>query len=167
MHLLVDFKEVNENTDLVKRFFDAVRSNWNKLHDIRVKGHEVELYVQDEKEPHVSTGVYSLQDDKWIVKPNRIKPAIDKATAKKKAENLEREIDKVSALLGSGDVEGTMEAADRVKNKIKTMRQTGLERAGIFSPENLAFKMLRRSGAIGKLFDTFTRAYDLALSMDQ
>jgi predicted nucleotidyltransferase len=167
LHILVDFKEVNPNTDLVKRFFDAVRSNWNKLHDINVKGHEVELYLQDEKEPHVSTGVYSLQDDKWIVKPNRVKPSIDKATAKKKAAQLERDIDKVAAILKGGDYAGALKAGDRVKNKIKVMRHTGLERAGIFSPENLAFKMLRRSGAIEKLFTAYTEAYDLSLSIDQ
>ena len=73
----------------------------------------------------------------------------------------------MAAILEGADAEKALEAADRVKNKIKTMRQTGLERSGIFSPENLAFKMLRRSGAIEKLFTTFTRAYDLALSVDQ
>jgi len=167
LHILVDFKEVNDNTELVKRFFDAVRSNWNKLHDIKVKGHEVELYVQDEKEPHVSTGVYSLQDDEWIVKPIRMKPVIDKATAKKKAVHMEREIDKVVALLDSGDAEAALAAGDRVKNKIKTMRQSGLETVGIFSPENLAFKMLRRNGAIQRLFEAYTAAYDLSLSIEQ
>ena len=167
LHILIDFKEVNENEDLVRRFFNAVRSNWNKLHDINVKGHEVELYVQDEHEPHVSTGVYSLQDDRWIVKPNKVKPHIDKASAKKKAAHLEREVDKVAAILYDGDYERALEDAARLKEKIKTMRKTGLDRAGIFSPENLAFKMLRRSGAIEKLFTTFTEAYDLALSLDQ
>jgi predicted nucleotidyltransferase len=167
LHILVDFKEVNENEELVRRFFNAVRSNWNKLHDIKVKGHEVELYVQDSEEPHVSTGVYSLLHDKWIVKPNRVKPAIDKATAKKKAANLEREVDKVAAILYDGDHEQALEVATRLKEKIKTMRQGGLERAGIFSPENLAFKMLRRSGAIEKLFETLTAAYDISLSLDQ
>ena len=65
LHLLVDFSEVNDNEEMVKKFFDAVRSNWNKLHNILVKGHEVEIYVQDEHEPHVSTGVFSLVNDRW------------------------------------------------------------------------------------------------------
>ena len=167
LHILIDFKEVNDNEELVKRFFDAVRSNWNKLHNIKVKGHEVELYVQDESEPHVSTGVYSLLNDKWLVKPNRVKPFIDKKTAKKKAAGIEREVDKVASILYDGDHEAALEAAANLKEKIKTMRQTGLEKAGIFSPENLAFKMLRRSEAIGKLHDVYTKAYDLALSLDQ
>ena len=151
----------------MKRFFDAVRSNWNKLHNIYVKGHEVELYVQDEKEPHVSTGVYSLQDDKWLVKPNRVKPFIDKKTAKKKAAYIEREVDKVGRILYDGDHEAALEAAAKLKEKIKNMRQSGLEKAGIFSPENLAFKMLRRTSAIGKLHKIYTTAYDQTLSLDQ
>ena len=167
LHILIDFKEVNDNEELVKRFFDAVRSNWNKTHDIKVKGHEVELYVQDENEPHVSTGVYSLMNDKWLVKPNKVKPFIDKKTAKKKASGIEREVDKVAAILYDGDHDAALEAAANLKEKIKIMRQAGLEKAGIFSPENLAFKMLRRSDALSKLHEIYTKAYDLALSLDQ
>ena len=167
LHILIDFKEVNENEELVKRFFDAVRANWNRTHDIKVKGHEVELYVQDESEPHVSTGVYSLMNDKWLVKPNKVKPFIDKKTAKKKAADIEREVDKVAAVLYDGDHEAALDKAARLKEKIKTMRQTGLEKAGIFSAENLAFKMLRRSEALSKLHDVYITAYDRALSLDQ
>jgi predicted nucleotidyltransferase len=139
LHILIDFKEVNDNEELVKRFFDAVRSNWNKTHDIKVKGHEVELYVQDENEPHVSTGVYSLMDDKWLVKPNKVKPFIDKKTAKKKAADIEREVDKVASVLYDGNHEAALDKAAYLKEKIKTMRQAGLEKAGVFSAENLAF----------------------------
>ncbi len=167
LHILIDFKEVNENEELVKRFFDAVRANWNRTHDIKVKGHEVELYVQDESEPHVSTGVYSLMNDKWLVKPNKVKPFIDKKTARKKAADIERGVDKVASILYDGDHNAALDAAASLKEKIKTMRQTGLEKAGIFSAENLAFKMLRRSNAIQKLHDVYIKAYDKALSLDQ
>jgi len=47
------------------------------------------------------------------------------------------------------------------------MRQAGLEKAGVFSPENLAFKMLRRSEALSKLHDVYIKAYDQTLSLDQ
>jgi len=167
LHIIIDFKEVNDNEELVRRFFDAVRSNWNKTHDIKVKGHEVELYVQDENEPHVSTGVYSLKDDKWLVKPNKVKPFIDKKTAKKKAADIEREVDKVASILYDGNHEAALDKAAYLKEKIKTMRQAGLEKAGVFSPENLAFKMLRRSEALSKLHDVYIKAYDQALSLDQ
>jgi predicted nucleotidyltransferase len=167
LHILVDFKEVNENTEMVKRFFDSVRSNWNKLHNINVKGHEVEIYVQDEKEPHVSTGVYSLLEDRWIVKPKKVRPAIDRHTATKKMRSMAREIDKLSATFDTGAYDAAFSLAERIKEKIKRMRQTGLEKTGIYSPENLAFKMLRRSGDIEQLFSIYTQAYDKIYSLDQ
>jgi predicted nucleotidyltransferase len=167
VHILIDFKEVNDNEEMVKRFFDSVRSNWNKLHNIHVKGHEVEIYIQDEHEPHISTGVYSLLDDRWLVKPKKIRPAIDRATATKKMRYMAREIDKLSAVFDSGDYEGAFDMAERIKNKLKKMRLGGLERSGIYSPENLAFKMLRRSGDIEQLFSIYTQAYDKIYSLDQ
>jgi len=167
VHILVDFDDINTDHDLVKRFFDAVRSNWNKLHDIRVKGHEVELYVQDINEPHISTGVYSLPDEKWLVTPKKIEPQIDKVTALKKMKSLAREVDKLSAIYDNRQYEEAFKFAERIKEKIKRMRQSGLQRSGIYSPENLAFKMLRRSGDIEQLFAIYTQAYDQIYSLDQ
>ena len=167
LHLLVDFAEVNDNEEMVKKFFDAVRSNWNKLHNILVKGHEVEIYVQDETEPHVSTGVYSLLNDRWLVKPKKVRPAIDRHTATKKMKHLAREVDKLSALYDSGSHQRAFDFASSLKEKLKRMRQSGLEKSGIYSPENLAFKMLRRSGDIEQLFSIYTQAYDKLYSIDQ
>ena len=106
-------------------------------------------------------------NDKWLVKPNKVKPFIDKKTAKKKAADIEREVDKVASMLYDGNHEAALDKAAYLKEKIKTMRQTGLEKAGVFSAENLAFKMLRRSEALSKLHDVYIKAYDRALSLDQ
>ena len=167
LHLLIDFAEVNDNEEMVKKFFDAVRSNWNKLHNILAKGHEVEIYVQDEHEPHVSTGVYSLLNDRWLVKPKKVRPAIDRHTATKKMKQMAREVDKLSALYDSGSHQRAFDFASSLKEKLKRMRQSGLEKSGIYSPENLAFKMLRRSGDIEQLFSIYTQAYDKLYSIDQ
>lgn len=167
LHILIDFAEVNDNEAMVKKFFDAVRSRWNKLHQIMVKGHEVEIYVQDEHEPHTSTGVYSLVNDEWIVKPQKIEPDIDKYTAQKKMNSIVKELDKLGSLYNNRLYEEAFEMAQRVKDKIGKMRKGGLARSGIYSPENLAFKMLRRSGDIEKLFDIYTKSYDKVFSLDQ
>jgi len=167
LHILLDFAEINDDKEMVKKFFDAVRSNWNKLHNITVKGHEVEIYVQDEKEPHISTGVYSLDEDRWLVKPKKIRPQIDRHTALKKMRHISREIEKLSLIHDRQDYDKSFALAERLKEKIKKMRQSGLERAGIYSPENLAFKMLRRSGDIEQLFAVFTDAYDKLHSVEQ
>jgi len=167
LHILIDFAEVNDNEEMVKKFFDAVRSNWNKLHNILVKGHEVEIYIQDQHEPHISTGVYSLTDDRWLVKPKKVRPAIDRHTATKKMKQMAREVDKLVQIYNNRDYEGAFDFAEYLKEKLKRMRRSGLDRSGIYSPENLAFKMLRRSGDIEKLFKVYTQAYDKIHSMDQ
>jgi hypothetical protein len=167
LHILIDFAEVNDNEEMVKKFFDAVRSNWNKLHNILVKGHEVEIYIQDEHEPHVSTGVFSLLTNSWLVKPKKVKPAIDRYTATKKMKQIAREVDKLVAIYNNGNHEEAFAFSERLKEKLKRMRRSGLESSGIYSPENLAFKMLRRSGDIENLFKIYTLSYDKLHSLDQ
>jgi predicted nucleotidyltransferase len=167
IHIILDFSDIGDNEEITKRFFDSVRSNWNKLHNIIIKGHEVELYIQSMDEPHVSTGVYSLLDDKWLVKPTRVKPEVDKEGAQKKAIYVAREVDKLESLLYSGDHKQALALAEKMKEKISKMRKAGLEKTGIYSAENLAFKVLRRGGVIKRLHDAYNEAYDTLLSMDQ
>jgi hypothetical protein len=167
IHILVDFAEISDNKEMVKKFVDALRSNWNKLHTIMVKGHEVELYLQDIQEPHISSGVYSLLTDRWLVKPSQSSPVLDKSTATKKMKSFAREVGKLSAIYHGGRHDDALAFAQRLKDKLKRMRRTGLERSGIYAPENLAFKMLRRSGDIEQLFSIYTQAYDKVHSLDQ
>ena len=127
----------------------------------------MEIYVQDEEEPHTSTGVYSLLNDKWLMKPQKIKPEIDRVTAKKKMRSITKELDKLMSIYDNRLYEESFDMAERVKEKISKMRRSGLEKSGIYSPENLAFKMLRRSGDIERLFDVYTKSYDKVHSLDQ
>ena len=127
----------------------------------------MEIYVQDAHEPHVSTGVYSLMEDRWLVKPKKVRPAIDRHTATKKMKQFAREIDKLSRVYDNEQYDEAFAMATRLKEKIKRMRQGGLEENGIYSPENLAFKMLRRSGDIEQLFSVYTGAYDRIHSIEQ
>jgi len=167
LHLLINFSDVDENVELVKRFFDAIRSNWNKTHDIRIKGYEVELYIQDEQESHTSTGVYSLSRGEWLVKPQRSEPEVDELNVTKKAGVLMREITKLKNLHDRKDYLSVQKHGDKLKKKLKKMRQSGLETGGVFSVENLAFKVLRRSGHMKLLYDTIRKAYDSTMSVTE
>jgi len=167
LHLLINFSEVDENTELVKKFFDAIRSNWNKVHDIRIKGYEVELYIQDEQESHTSTGVYSLMRDEWLVRPRRREPEVDELNVSKKAGALMREIVKLKNTHDRGDYASVQRHGAKLKNKLKKMRRSGLETGGVFSVENLAFKVLRRSGHMKILYDIIRKAYDSSMSVTE
>ena len=78
LHILINFKDVDDNVVLVKKFVDSAKNIWNKDHDIRIKGYEVEVYIQDISEPHKSTGIFSLLKDKWIVRPEKVDVEPDK-----------------------------------------------------------------------------------------
>jgi predicted nucleotidyltransferase len=167
VHIVIDFRDIAEDEGLVKKYFDAVRSNWNRKHDIKVKGFEVELYVQDDDESHTSTGVYSLLNDTWILEPSREQREIDKVNIFKKARHIMRDIDKVQSRLDRQEYESALELGHRVKDKIKRMRSGGLDTGGIYSTENLAFKVLRRGGYMGKLIDALNLAYDAQQSLTE
>ena len=52
----------------------------------------------------------------------------------------------------------------KLKEKIRKFRKTGLDRAGEFSAENIAFKVLRRNGYLEKLSNLKHMAYDKLMS---
>ena len=88
LHILVDFGEVDENEELVKEYFNSKKNLWNEKHDITIKGYDVELYMQDTEEPHVSSGVYSILWDGWVVQPDSTKKEIDSKKVEQKVNNI-------------------------------------------------------------------------------
>lgn len=161
LHLIFDFGEVNEDEELVRKFLDAVEKVWKLQHDITIEGYEVELYCQDSKQDHFSTGQYSLVEDKWLVKPSREKFVPDEELIKRKAEQIMSSIEDLENDLEENESYELISAKlKKVWKKIKDSRKAGLEREGEYSVENLVFKLLRRNGYIGKILDVKRKAYD-------
>ena len=167
LHLLLDFEKIDENKELVRNYFNALTSNWNKRHNIVINGFEVEIYVQDILDPHHSTGVYSVKNNQWIAQPTKIEPKLDFPAIKKKAESLIDQIERAESMQEDGNNREAVEYADKLMDKIRKFRKSGLETGGEYSTENIAFKVLRRSGYIGVLKDTKVNAYDQMMSSGQ
>jgi hypothetical protein len=151
----------------VRAYFQAAKSVWNNTHDIEMLGYEVEIYGQDVKDPHTASGLYSVLNDEWIVKPDRQDPQIDHRDVEMKARDIEKQIDEVVELYEQDKYEEAIKQADRLKEKIRRFRKAGLEDVGEYSVENLAFKTLRRNGYLGILSDTKTNAYDKMMSLEK
>lgn len=165
LHIVLDFADVDKNEEIVKGYFNSKKSVWNDEHDIKIKGYDVEIYVQDIKEKHYSTGVYSLLHNKWLIKPSKDQKIKDSGMIKTKASDYMNLIDSLDSFYEKGYYNYLIKKIDRIKEKIKKMRQTGLESGGEFSNENLIFKVLRRTGYIEKLYDLQLKAYDRAFSL--
>jgi predicted nucleotidyltransferase len=168
LHVVLDFETVGENLELIKAFFDSKRINWNNSHDIKVKGFEVELYVQDEEEPHFASGVYSVLKDKWLVEPKSGGREPDEEKLMSKVIQWMKIIDEVvEKKEGTSEPDKVIDDINKVRKKLKRFRSTGLEEYGEYSYENLVFKYLRRNGYIGKLLDARNELVDRVLSLDE
>lgn len=167
LHIMYDFTEAGEQKELYKELFKLKKTLFNSTHDIKVKGYEVELYVQDSSEPHFSTGVFSVMFDEWINEPTQESVKIDDKKLQEKAQQWMDIIDTVIENVSDEELETALDTIDKVKDKLKKYRSCGLEREGEYSYENLVFKFLRRNEYIQKLFDFTNELVDKRLSLEQ
>ena len=166
LHIVVDYDDLPMERELVQDFFKSKSSNWNKEHDVKIYGYDVELYVQDINEPHHSTGVYSILNNEWNIEPEKKEISFNDKSVKEKAERLMDRIEEIYDEMDEVDNEETVERVNKLTEKIKKMRQSGLESGGEFSVENIVFKVLRRNGMLDRLYDIKTVAYDRSVTLE-
>lgn len=142
LHLVVKMPE--QDGEIYQELFNAKKYQYNDEHNIRIRGADVELYVQPSTQPHVSQGIYSVKNNKWVRVPSRRRAKVDDTCVLAKTEDLEQ---RINTAVKSND----SARLDSLWNKIKEMRKSGLQKTGEFGCENLTFKMLRRSGALEKI----------------
>ena len=166
LHIVVDFDKIDEDTELVKSFFDSVRMRWNDTHDIKIRGYEVEIYVENVGDVHKSSGIYSITDDEWVVEPDPTSVEINFHQARKKSDDIETQVNLLQHVLANGKYKSVLRGVDRLKDKIRRMRKAGLDSpAQEYSSENIAFKILRREEVLQKLSDLKYDAYDKLMSV--
>jgi hypothetical protein len=161
LHILIDFTKVNDVVELVKKYVDSAKSVWNKEHDIEIKGYEVEVYIQDISEPHKSTGVFSLLNNKWNVKPEKFDFEPDEDMIAEKGKSVMMMVDELEEQVNEDKYDAFIEKVQKVWEKVKNYRKSGLDsEGGELSMGNLVFKFLRRNGYVGKIIDLKRKSYD-------
>lgn len=169
LHIMVDFSQVDENLKLLKEYFNSKKTNWNIDHDtILIYGYPVELYVQDVNEEHVSSGVYSLKRDEWIIEPdpeNVSTDGVDFDVVKKIVASFTNKVDEICEMFENENDDYMLSLIHNmgkiVLKAIKDCRQQGFKKDGKEMNEgNLVFKALRRNETIQKLYDILHGTYD-------
>jgi len=165
VHILMDTSQITDNQEFLSEYLDTKKDLWkNVFGDIKVKNHDVELYVQDINEFNVSSGIYSLMSNKWLVKPIKKMISIDTNTIDKKASYYMKKIDKIDSTIF--DDNEKLNAIIKIKNRIKKLRQNGLSKEGELSIENLVFKVLRNTGYLAKLMNMKKQIMSRELSLE-
>jgi hypothetical protein len=159
LHVLVDFNEL-PNNEVYQELFTAKKTLYNDAHDITVRDVPVELYVQDTNNPVQSLGEYSIVQDKWIRIPKKRRANFDQAATKLKYEKLGELIELAIKSKDPKRVNDTIAL-------VKRYRKSGLDKAGEFGPENLAYKAVRKQGLVQALHDLKAELHGEKLSIDE
>jgi hypothetical protein len=167
LHIIIDFTKINANYDIVEKLCDYAKKIWNAQHDIKIRGYEVEVAIQDVDDLKKSIeagrmgGVFSLMKNKWIKKPKKEDFEPDESMIREKAKTIMMAVDDIESELEEDKYDAFKEKIDKVWKKIKTYRQSGLDsESGEYSIGNLVFKLLRRNGYISKIMKMKKESYD-------
>ena len=159
LHITVDFSQFDD-PELIKKYFNSVKSKFNESHDLKIRDNEVELYIQDSNKPNSSIGIFSILNDKWIQDPVYEKVEIPDLDITQEADTFKQQIDQLIQLSPSKD---TLDQISKFTEDLKQYRQSGLDKDGEYSIENLAFKELRNSGYIEKIMNRKNEVIDKIL----
>jgi len=167
LHLRIDYKKANPDEDLVFMAFEGEAYKWRLKHDIKLKNHPVEIFVENASvQPHKSKSIYSLLKNKWIKQPVFDPPEVDEQNVNKKYVFFQNEIDflikEKDKTSNKPKLKSILRRAKNLKKKLSDARrecmksETGFD----FCVENLVFKKLRDSGYLDKLNDLKVETFD-------
>lgn len=160
LHIVTNFSSLTASPEEAVTMFDAIKGTWNLKHNITMKGHDVELYVQDKSHLTHSDSEYSILRNMWIKPPTREKKTFNKELIKKKYLEYKKQLD---SLISTHDESGLKKLLD----KLYKYRQAGLDTGGDLSEENIVFKIFRAKGDLDKLKDYITSVYDKEVSVKE
>ena len=164
LHILIDFEDPSESIE--KKYLDSRRIIWNSLRDVNVKGFESEIYVQDSKEQHFASGMYSVMYNNWVVEPEEKEVVLDPKKILSKSKQWMDMIDQIEDNMERTSPNELMYTVDDLKRRLKKYRGAGLADKGEYSYENLTFKFLRRNGYVGKLMGLKNKLIDKSLTLE-
>lgn len=162
LHLVIDTDKIGwaGGSDQLGEYLWLAAAAWNSKHHVVIGNHVVELYLEQAGKPAVSGGRYSVMKGRWIDKP-------EDCADHKKAEDadIDRKTESVSLAVEQAIVSNDYETMQGMLDRLRDMRQTGLAAKGESSPENEAYRAVRRKGLLDKLKTAARELYDADLSV--
>ena len=162
LHLVVNMESLSCDPALFQLACNAEKINFNKSYDIKVRGIDVELYVEDVKSCTASNGIYSVFRDEWIKFPAKIEVPSFENDAEYNTLLGEYKT-KAEALL---EPNTSAEDIDNYINSLYTLRRSGIMTDGEFSKGNFIFKEIRNLGLLDALKDALKDIRSKELSVE-
>lgn len=161
LHIVIAFKP-NQDKKLIHQYLKTQARDWNLKHDVKVKGHNLEIYFQDREEKHHSNGIYSIVKNAWVVHPKQFDLVADEAIVDAKTDDIVAKIDSIL----TGKLHLSIKGLKTALARIYKFRKAGLDKSGEMSVENLVFKRLRDKGTIETLRNFIDKKESEKLSLE-
>lgn len=140
LHLIVDSSDIEADPKIIRLLFDYAKAAITKNYDITVKGHPVEIYLEDGGSSAASNGVYSIKNNRWIKIP---KPLEDATMYPEETQEFKDLLSEYYRIEGD-EVEAFID-------KLYMIRKESLASEGEFGLGNLIFKEFRNTGRLDDL----------------
>ena len=151
LHCIVNYSRLDADPTIVEAFMWAEKKLFNDEYNVKIRGIEVEVYVEDVHSTVMSNGIYSLFNEEWIKFPEPIEAVVDDAAVDAVVSEL---VPDITIALNSTSVEEVDDMIDR----LYVIRHNGLATDGEYGIGNQAFKEIRNRGLLDQLKD---RQYEL------
>ena len=174
IHIIYNFSDVYKKTEFVKDYFNSKRDIWNDTHEgLTIKNLPVEISIEDSSNPAKSTGVYSLEKNKWVKEPENMndselnKEYIKNFCAKQMTkfdelfDEIDNETDRKKLEILSNKVEALYE-------KLKNMRGEALKsKEKEMATGNIIWKVIKHQGYIEQAWEYINKVYDRRNTIDE
>jgi len=161
VHVIIDFSQMKMPPETASKVAKNAGAQWNKEHNITVKGHKVEVNIQSVKaeKPYVQ-GIYSLITDKWLRHPSKLNVNLDKLAIQTKFSGMKKYVEDAIKTKNQ-------EQMKKAKDYLDAFRQYGLDNGGELSVENIVYKILRAKGLVKALKDAIIATYDKEMTVTE
>ena len=158
LHLVYDFEQIGINAEILVKYFIAKKQVFNNDYEITVKGMPVEVGVENVNEPIVSSAIYSVVKDQWMLEPKDAEHLLPKPDMKQYYEIVQR-------------IEDAIESRNSKKigdlwDELYQIRKNSLATDGEYGHGNGLFKKLRNLGYLDRLKHAYYSSASEELSLE-
>ncbi len=147
VHVSVDGSPITTDLKLLFQLFNARSDDWNGDYELRVRDHEVELFILDYRSPEGSDGVYSLREDRWIKEPKPPTNNVGRDVVLADVTRYAGEFESLRARFKANPQNFDCREFKLYRRALKDYRaKQGFQKSGEHSVGNLAYKALRNGG---------------------
>ena len=145
----------NEEIQNLNKEFEKQKFQLNLERPKKVRGFDVDLFINSKDGQHDDSGLFSLIQNKWISEP-KIGESFDSRDVDKKYYSLGNAIETIASKLSSESCSNEnkkklLEKASRLKKKLQTMMSSSLDNSKSHSIDSKTYKKLKKEGYINKL----------------